>query len=189
MATRPTQPAPYPNIFINEKRGMSDLEYLAALRDIDALVDTRPLSPLAVPSLIRESANALRLAVESEPPDHEIVHKRAIALAADALRAIRALGEAGQLGSAYVSPTIGRLPALIEAHAPRVEHRRRTVTVDPGHRWADEILAAADGATEAQPGTISGSRPDLARGLYRIVAIAAREVARTEPATSVSHSG
>jgi len=156
---------------------MYSLGYLAALAEIDDATDAQAVSPVGAPALIRQSAESLRLALAEEPRDHALIHERALALAADAIRAIRAMGEAGELGSSYVSPTIQRLAGLIEDHAPRVGEPTHIGTDDLLGRWGDEILGAAERYAAARPHTLSGSGRGRVKNLYRIVALAAHGIA------------
>jgi hypothetical protein len=175
----------YPNIFIDERAGMHSLGYLAALGQIDEAVDARVLYPETAPAVIAESAESLRSALSKEPRDHAAVRERTLRLGADAIRAIKAIGEAGELGHSYVSPTIQRLAGLIEDHAPRVGKLTYIGTDDPFSRWGDEILGAADTYTAARPHTFSGSARGRVKSLYRIVALAAHGVAAlSEPSLS-----
>jgi hypothetical protein len=181
MASKPTahqeQSAPYPNIFIDERSGMYSLGYLAALQEIDDAIDAQALTPSDAPALIDRSAESLRSALAEESRDRALIRECALALAADAIRAIKAMGEAGELGSSYVSPTIQRLAGLIEDYAPRVGDLTYIGTDDLLGRWGDEILGAAGRYTAARPHTLSGSARGRVKNLYRIVALAAHGIA------------
>jgi hypothetical protein len=181
MASKPTThpelPAPYPNIFIDERSGMYSLGYLAALQEIDDAIDAQAVTPAGAPALINQSAESLRSALAEGSHDHALIRERALALAADAIRSIKAIGEAGELGGSYVSPTIQRLAGLIEDHAPRVGDLTPIGTDDLLGRWGDEILGAAGRFTEARPHTLSGSARGRVKNLYRIVALAAHGIA------------
>lgn len=167
----------YPNIFIDERSGMFSLGYLAALQEIDEAVDARAVSTSAAPALIDESAKSLRSALAVRPRDHAIVRERAVRLAADSISAIKAIGEAGELGNGYVSPTVQRLASLIEDYAPRVGDLTCIGTDDLLARWGDEILGVADRYATARPHTLGGSARGRVKNLYRIVALAAHGIA------------
>lgn len=167
----------YPNIFIDERSGMHSLGYLAALQEIDEATNAQAVSPDTTLALIGESAESLRSALAAEPRDRTVIRERAVMLGADAIRAIKAMGDAGELGNGYVSPTIQRLAGLIEDHAPRVGDLTSIGTDDPLGRWGDEILGAAERYTAARPHTLSGSARGRVKNLYRIVALAAHGIA------------
>jgi hypothetical protein len=181
MATRPafsrSQLEPYPNIFIDERTGMRSLEYLATLREIDAAVNPQPLASTDAHALVGGSVDALRAALASQSRDLSLVRERAVELAADAIRAVKAMGEAGELGQSYVTPSIHRLAALIEDHAPRVRELNFVGDDDPVGRWSREILVAAEKYLAAKPRAFGGSPRARAKRLYRIIALAAHGAA------------
>jgi len=181
MASKPTAhrelPAPYPNIFIDERSGMHSLGYLAALREIGDATDAQAIVPAGAPALVSQSAESLRSVLALQPRDYALIREHALALAADAIRAIKVMGESGELGNGYVSPTIQRLAVLIQDHAPRVGDLTYLGTDDMFGRWGDEILGAVERYTAARPHTLNGSARGRVKNLYRIVALAAHGIA------------
>jgi hypothetical protein len=151
---------------------MTSSAYEDALTKIEAEVSPHRLSPDGGPALIREHAAALWSAVRIEPRDMAAVTERVIALAASALRVIRSLGEAGELGSSFANPTAGRLPGMIDDYAPNTANAW-IGRDDWVQRFADEMIGAAERYANADPRTVDGSGPARARALFRVVGLAA----------------
>jgi hypothetical protein len=179
--TRPASsqalPEPYPNIFIDERAGMRSLGYLATLREVDEAVNPQLIASTDAPALIGKSGEALRAALAEQPRDLALVRRRAIQLAANTIRAIKAVDEAGELGQSYVTPSSGRPAALIEDRAPGVGELTMTGDDDPVGHWGREIAGAVERYIAAKPRTFGGSTRERVRSLYRIVALSANGAA------------
>jgi hypothetical protein len=105
-----------------------------------------------------------------------IIKDRVISLAAAALRAIRAMGEAGDLGTSFASPTPGRLAGMIDDFAPNTAGAL-IASDDRVRRFCYEMISAAERYANAKPETMDGSGPFRAGALFRTVGLAGRGLA------------
>jgi serine/threonine-protein kinase HipA len=155
-----------------KSRAMQTIKYRERLAEISDASLPQPLSADRAPALVRDAAQALQIAVSSKPRDSSLVRERVFELTVDALRAIRAVGEA-ESPPGYVNPTDDRLPSLIQEHAPNIENLP-IPTDDPVRRVADELIRAATRYADADPASIYGSADERLRALYRVLGLGTR---------------
>jgi hypothetical protein len=113
----------------------------------------------------------LPAAISLEPRDLDLVNERVLDIAADALRVVRAMAQAGEL-SPLPSPTADRLPGLIHDFAPNIAGTW-IGSDDPLGRYADELIGAAERYAASDPKTVSGSAQRRLSELLRVVGLAA----------------
>jgi serine/threonine-protein kinase HipA len=150
-------------------------QYISAIEEIDAAVALQRLAPAAGHRLISDAAVGLRAAVDAEPRDISAVRTSIVELAADALRVVRSLVEAGE-APGLVNPTAGRLPAMIDDFAPNTAGTL-IAPDDPVRRLCDELVDAAHRYAEADPRTVDGSGAQRIGDLFRIVGLAGHGLA------------
>ncbi len=156
-------------------RAMQTVRYEERLAELSDAVPARPLSADGAPAVVADAAQALRDALSTQPRDLTVVRERIFRLGVDALRAIRAVGEA-ETSQDYVSPTKDRLPGLIQDFAPNVANLP-VAQDDPVKRVGDEMLRAANRFVDADPSSVYGSAEERLRALFAVAGIAARALA------------
>jgi hypothetical protein len=145
--------------------------YAAAVDAIDERVSDQQLAAEGRRPLIRDAVTALRAAVDEDHTDRTVVRERVTDLAADALRVIRSMVQAGEV-TGLATPTVDRLPGMIADFAPNTANIP-ILSDDPTGRFADEIILAAEGYVDAEPRTVSGSSRGQLEALFRVIGLAA----------------
>jgi serine/threonine-protein kinase HipA len=156
-------------------RAMQTVRYEERLAELSDAVPARPLSADGAPALVADAAQALRDALSTQPRDLTVVRERIFQLGVDALRAIRAVGEA-ETPQGYVNPTKDRLAGLIQDFAPNIANLP-VAQDDPVKRVGDEMLRAANRFVDADPSSVYGSAEERLRTLFAVAGIAARALA------------
>jgi serine/threonine-protein kinase HipA len=156
-------------------RAMQTVRYEERLAELMDSVPARPLSTDGAPALVADAAQALRDALSTQPRDLTVVRERIFQLGVDALRAIRAVGEA-ETPPGYINPTNDRLAGLIQDFAPNIANLP-IAQDDPVKRLGDEMLRAANRFVDADPSSVYGSAEERLRVLFAVAGIAARALA------------
>jgi serine/threonine-protein kinase HipA len=156
-------------------RAMQTVRYEERLAELIDSVPARPLSADGAPALVADAAQALRDALSAQPRDLAVVREGIFQLGVDALRAIRAVGEA-ETPQGYVNPTKDRLADIIQDFAPNVADLP-IAQDDPVKRVGDEMLRAAKRFVDADPSSVYGSAEERLRALFAVAGIAARALA------------
>jgi serine/threonine-protein kinase HipA len=156
-------------------RAMRTALYEARLAELSDAVPAQRLSTHAAPTLLADTAQALRDAVAAQPRDLGVVRERIFELGVAALRAAHAVGE-NESPPGYVTPTKDRLPGLIQDFAPNVAN----VSIpqdDLVKQAAGEMIRAATRFVRADPKSLFGSAAERLRALFSVVGVAARALA------------
>jgi serine/threonine-protein kinase HipA len=159
-----------------KSRASQTIAYRERLAEISDASLTAPLSAEGAPALVRDAARALQVAVSDNPRDASLVRERVFGLAVDALRAIRAVGEA-ESPPAYVDPTDDRLANLIQEQAPNIDDLQ-IPDDDPVRGIASELIRAATRYADADRASIYGSAEERLRALYRVLGLGARALSQ-----------
>jgi hypothetical protein len=163
---------------------MADLAYEQALRHIVHQVPAADIQLADATRRIAEDLEALQTSVAARPRDQGLIRERALTLGADAIRALNAMGEAGQLTGTYVRPTEGHLPEMIAEFVPHL-----SVTRLPGDdfqgRWTDEIALTASRFLDAPEGSRDAAPLEKMRSLLRLVGVVAHGIVRPRRVVSI----
>ncbi|MGH2903236.1 MAG: hypothetical protein ACRDK7_06600 [Solirubrobacteraceae bacterium] len=157
--------------------------YEGVLSEIIAKVNPQPVTAEGGTALIREQLDALMSTVNAERREAAIIRERALCLAADALGVISCMREDGELGPAFVNPTLDRLPGMIDEFAPNTAGARIGDN-DPTRRFAEEVAQAARQYLQADPRSLHGSPTARAGALFRVVGLVAHALASPSRTTS-----
>jgi serine/threonine-protein kinase HipA len=146
--------------------------YQERLAEIVDAASPQKLDPAGGPPLIRQAVIALSDAVAANPRDLTLVRERIVDLGANALRVVRAIGEA-EPPPGFANPTTERLAAMIDDYAPNIANLP-IATDDPVARFVNQMLKAANRYVDADPRSIYGSAQERLHALFLVVGLAGR---------------